>query len=639
MKKRILIPVFVLCAMFALSGCNFGSGNSSNSNSSDNSQSAMPEVYTVTFQQAGQPDVVKTVAEGEDLTDIPTVKEKTGYTVAWENVDLTNISDNLVVKAKETPNEYTIKYVVNGGDELEDSTQTVTYDQPYTLIEPTREGWGFQGWQYGEELYAAGEYAEWKTADNVTYTAKWVDERPSVVVSFEQFNQTATRVTLKKGETIDEAKIPTPADRVGYTVDKENWYTDTACTTVADLSVAVTTSFSVYAKETPNTYTLSYDLNYTDAPTVADEAVVYDSEYTLMTDPQREDFTFLGWKAYDENNQEIQLSKNWNIAGDVTLKAQWEEIIPETFTLTFIYENNAYSSVTLEVGETLAQADIPTLPASNKGYTVSVWCTDSACTIAADFATITSATTLYAKQIANEYEVTYVVENGTIEGGVYSDTFTYGKSYSLKTPTHNVSGFEFDGWLNGNETMAMQGIWNLDSDVTLTAKWNDNRVSYMVTFMRGSEKLGEVSVKAGDSVPADKIPEITNKTGYTVDTQNWYAEMDCTTVVDLNGAVTKSFSVYVKETANTYTVRYSLEGGQLPDGVQETFTVTYGETVTLAKPTQTGKIFNGWKRLDGTALVEVKDGSVWNIASDTTLIAQWLDDEEWAENQGWTGNY
>ena len=58
--------------MFAFGGCNFGTGASS---SSDNSQTSTntPKTYTVTFQQAGQPDVKKTVSEGDDLTDIPTV--------------------------------------------------------------------------------------------------------------------------------------------------------------------------------------------------------------------------------------------------------------------------------------------------------------------------------------------------------------------------------------------------------------------------------------------------------------------------------------------------------------------------------------------------------------------------------------
>ena len=638
MKKKLLIPILALCAAFTLGGCSLdsllggGSSDGSQSSSADAEKS-----YTVTFKQAGQPDVVETVKEGESLTQLPQVKEKTGYTVAWEEVDLTNISEDIIVEAVETPNVYQITYDVNGGDALESATQSVTYDAAYTLATPTREDWGFIGWQYGTDLYTQFSGEQWKVASDVTFVAQWSDERPSVSVTFEQYGQASVSLSVKKGETLTQSDIPTPQDRVGYQVDKDNWYVDADCKTVADLSTAVTASYSVYAKETPNAYTLSYDLNYENAPTIQSVSVNYDAAYTLMNNPERTGYNFLGWKAYDEDNKEITLSSPWKVVGNVLLKAQWEEIIPETYTIKFVYNSSLHSSVTILEGETIAAADIPAVPTAEAGYNVVGWCVDEACTQAADFSSITAETTVYAKKFANKYQITYEVPNGTLTDGAYTQEVVFDEAYSLKTPVHNVAGFDFAGWLNGETVMPAQGDWSITSDVTLTAQWTDNRATYTVTFMRGNAKVGELSVKSGEVLPQAEIPAIADKVGYDVDTQNWYTDAACTTVADLSVAVTGSYVVYVKEVVQTYTITYYVgENGKLPSGIESSFTITYGEAVTLAKPTRTGYIFSGWSFTgeDGKQ-VKVKSGDEWKYVGDKTLIANWMKDEDGE----WTGNY
>ena len=628
MKKQFLLAILALCATFALGGCAVQGYTGS---SSDSSQSGTVTKYKVTFTQDGQPDVVREVEAGKGLTNLPTVKQKTGYTVAWEDVDLSAINEDIIVEAVETPNEYTITYDVNGGDALQSATQTVTFDTQYTLVTPTREDWGFQGWQNGDELYTTMTGSQWKIADDVTLVAQWSDERPPVYITFEQYGRGQVTTFVKKGETLAAEKIPVPQYVKGYTFDEENWYVDKECTTVMDFSQPLKTSITVYAKKTPNTYTLSYDLNYENAPTMDALSVTYDQEYTLAANPTREGFNFLGWKAYNENGKEIQLWMPWQTEGNVTLKAQWEEIIPETYTITFYYGNSVYDTRTLNEGETLT--DVPTLPTAEKGYTVTDWCTDSECTVKADFSKITAATAVYCKQVANEYTITYQVgDNATIDGE-YTQKVAYGQNYQLKTPVHNINGFVFVEWLNGETAIPNQGVWEIDGNVTLSASWADHRATFTVIFMRGNSKQAEVSVKDGESIPADKIPTIEGKTGYEVDTQNWYIDAACTTVADLSKAVSKSFTVYVKEYAKTYTVTYDVAGGKLPDGTEASFTVTYGEAVVLATPTKAGYTFVGWTYTgaDGKQ-VKVNSGDVWKVASDVKLIANWMENKEWTNN-------
>ena len=127
-----------------------------------------PEECTVTFVQNGYENVVKTVEKGQTLTDIPTPQAKTGYTVTWNVTSFENIQSSFTVNAVETPNQYTVSYVVDGA--LIEETTTVTYGAAFTLYTPTYVGYTHDGWTKGGESFILDSV--WTTAENVTLTAK-----------------------------------------------------------------------------------------------------------------------------------------------------------------------------------------------------------------------------------------------------------------------------------------------------------------------------------------------------------------------------------------------------------------------------------------------------------------------------------
>lgn len=134
---------------------------------------AKDKTVTVTFVQAGQQDIVKTIEKGGSLTDIPEVAEKEGYTIAWERTDFSSLTDSITVNAIETPNQYTITYDANGGS-VSSSEQTVTYDAEFALLTPERENAVFQWWYLsdGDENvpFEGGTYT---VAGDVELKAKW----------------------------------------------------------------------------------------------------------------------------------------------------------------------------------------------------------------------------------------------------------------------------------------------------------------------------------------------------------------------------------------------------------------------------------------------------------------------------------
>ena len=318
MKKflSLLLCLTLTAGTSMLTACGIGTGNSNTpgfSNSEDTSAEA--RTFTVTFQQSNQTDIEIKVEEGETLTMLPAPAERTGYTVRWETVDLTNIMKNITVKAEEIPNNYTITYDANGGT-LETTTQEVTYDAKYTLATPTREDYIFEGWTRDGNIIVSGD--KWTIAEDVSLVANWKDNRPTYTVKFVDGNS-VKEISVKKGEAVASADVPEFIGKTGYTphwdiTDYTNIQADTTVTAIYDANV-YTITYSAEGFEIDGT---TVDLTYGADCTALDMSLT------------RETHNFLGWEYNGATyNKEIK----WNVADNVTLTAKWAE--KEEVVITF----------------------------------------------------------------------------------------------------------------------------------------------------------------------------------------------------------------------------------------------------------------------------------------------------------------
>ena len=168
--KKFIMFVMAVGMCFALSSCAWLENVDS---SSTGSEVVVTKTVTVIFRQNGAEDVVKTVKEGDALTDIPTPAAKTGYTVVWEEADLTNITEDMVVNAVEMAKTYTVTLNANGG-EVSQETFTVTYDAEYTLVEPTHDEYGFKYWTYaGNKVDLSGIWNIDSENGEIQLLAEW----------------------------------------------------------------------------------------------------------------------------------------------------------------------------------------------------------------------------------------------------------------------------------------------------------------------------------------------------------------------------------------------------------------------------------------------------------------------------------
>ena len=306
--RKIIVMVLSLVIALCMAACSDIDVSESESNSAEKTY------YTVTFVQNGQPDVVKTVEEGENLTDIPSVKSETGYTVVWEAKTLTNIQANITVNALRTANSYTVTYDANSGS-VAAVTQTIVYDSEYVLETPTRNDYTFICWKNGQVSVTLT--GVWKIAEDVTLTAEWQENIPeNYYISFVQEGYDTIVKTVAIGETIANADIPTPISEIGYDVVWD----------VTDFS-AITSSTTVNAVKTAKSFVIHYELGSVSGDSHAQisatsQNVKYDEAFNLLT-PSCDGYIFKGWVIKD--TETTFENGKYTLTDNVTLVAVWEE--------------------------------------------------------------------------------------------------------------------------------------------------------------------------------------------------------------------------------------------------------------------------------------------------------------------------
>lgn len=263
-------------------------------------------------------------------------------------------------------------------------------------------------------------------------------------VTFVQGDKTSVR-NVKKGSAV--TNIPLLQQRKGYTVTWGN----------VDLS-NITSDLTVTAVETPNNYAINLDLNggICDLDKVD---VVFDGEYALPT-VTRDGYLFNGWTL---NGNPFASLGVWTTDGNVTVKAEWNILPPSEFTVTFVQPGKSPVVRVVKSGTTLT--DIPE-PIAKKGYTVK-W--DDKVSLD----NITQNLTVNAVETPNVYVINY--ELGFIDGTIEANkqNVAFDDEYKLYTPT--AQGYNFVKWIiKGTDTQFNDGVYTIDTDITLTAVWEED---------------------------------------------------------------------------------------------------------------------------------------------------------------------
>ena len=239
-------------------------------------------------------------------------------------------------------------------------------------------------------------------------------------------------------------------------------------------------SWTTYSVTT--SYTVTFHANGHGTAPVS-QTVNSGETVTEPTAPTETGYTFGGWYT-DENCTEVnKYNFNTPVTGNITLYAKWTA---NEYTVTFDYKDGTTTSTTKVVTYNEAYGELPNPTREN--YNFGGWYLEEEFTNeVTSTKTVTTADnhTLYAKWTAKEYNITYVLNDGTINGD-YATKYTYGVGATLPTDV-TKDGYTFLGWKDDVTGDIVTEISTTDSgNKSFTAQWKLNTFEHQYVFLDAS---------------------------------------------------------------------------------------------------------------------------------------------------------
>ena len=379
--------------------------------------------------------------------------------------------------------QYPINYVLNGGDNNPANPDTYTIEDEITLLDPTRDGYDFDGWLEGNTI-AKGSTGE------KTFTAQWTAIDYSITYVL---NGGTNNPANPDTYTVEDEIILLAPTRTGYNFD--GWSNG------GKIEIGSTGEKEFSAAWSPISYTVRYDSNG-GAGATADSTHVFDASGTLTPNGfTREGHTFAGWATtpdgpavYDNEATVVNLT---DVDGAiVTLYAKWNI---NTYTVRFF----DYTG-TVQLGEAQTVnwggAAVPETAPARTGRTFTGW------TLTGDDDTVETSLTNVRENIdavadyaLNRFTVTFENYDGSVLG---TDRVPYGGAATApEVPARE--GYTFTGWDTPFD--------NVTDDITVTALFRIN--TYTVTFVNYDGTV--LSTQTVEWNTAATAPEVPEREGYT----------------------------------------------------------------------------------------------------------------------------
>ena len=442
---------------------------------------------------------------------------RTGYTFAgWNSLANGSGTDyaatgsatysttaDLTLYAKWTANGLTITYKSDYLSGPVDITETKTADTTFTLRGNTftRPGYNFSGWALSSGgLIAKSDSATSSVLVDTSYYAGWT--AIDYTVTYDGNGNTGGVVPTDSAKYNIGGSVTVKGNtgiltRTGYSF--AGWTDNSGNTgTVYSTSGANTTysvstsSITLYAKWSKNTYFISYDVQ--GGSSAVSSTYQIGDTVTLPSGPTKTGYTFAGWFAAATGGTTLGSTYAPSGVGNITIFAQWTPIAYRVY-----YSSNNGNSGTVPSDSTNYNITYTvtvvgnTANAGRTGYTWAGWNTsaDGSGTTYQATATFTMGSadvTLYAKWTAINYTITYN-GNGFTSGTVPANTNNYNIGGTISIAGSNGiarTGYTFLGWTvaadgTGTVMTSGYGLTVGSSDLTVYAKWSAN--SYTITYL------------------------------------------------------------------------------------------------------------------------------------------------------------
>ena len=565
-----------------------------------------------------------------------------GSGTTYENLSQATLTEATTLYAQWTPNTYLVTYSYNNatGGASTASATFVTAGTAIVLPTPTRTGYTFAGWFSDAALSAsigsAGAgyspvgttlsltaYAKWTAVPyNFTYDSNSADSGTAPTETAKQITQNVT-IKANTGSLI----------RVGYTFSGWNTNSDGTGTNYLSGSQFTVGSAHVtlFAKWSPNTYTVTYNVNgatgnaqrslsnvTSDTYTTEDTALTLPGAGTLL----RSGYTFGGWNTSAAGNGTNRVAGDpYTTVSDVTFYAKWN---PVTYSITYNGNTSDGGATPTTGGYTTGQTS-PYLVISNTFTKTSNifggWNTVSNGS-GTSYSPGSSITTLvdlvlYAIWIP-QYTLHYAINGGTVTtGSVPADQlYNVGTSVGPVFSSLSRTGYRFDGWVNGSSVILPGGNFTILSDSVLTAKWT--AINYTISYNSdgGSEAPSAFTKQIGESFT---VGSAVFKPGY-----NFAGWWNGSTLIGADAIVvvgSNNISYTAQWVAKIYRVTYDWNGGRgtAVDDVLYTFGTAAITLPVVGDRIKDGYTFAGWSQSSTGSLLN----ATYIPTQSRTLYALW----------------
>ncbi len=462
---------------------------------------------------------------------------------------------------------------------------------------PVVDGYTFDGWYYNGKLTESFVMPE----NDVTITGSWTkDEVPpakyelSLDAAGGSFSDGSDSYTneFEEGQTV---VTPGEPSRDGY--EFAGWI-DASGNAASLPSTMPAESVSLTAK-----WSELYDVTYVVDGEEYDTAVDAGEEGDALPvpskgNPEKEGFIFTGW--VDEEGNPVTTIPGEN----TTVKASWEEIIPETYTIKYYDGSNLLKTEQYEENEAIADYT----PADKKGYTFNGWTG-----MPADKLMPAEDIEVFADWSVNKYSITLDAGEGEFADGTSTfeeDDVAYDAPLSGIVPNAPTrEGYEFTGWVDEDGNPAEIPTNMPDEPINLEATWEIKEIT--VTFDAGEGSFADgtsekdVTADYGEDIvkPADPTRD-----GFIFKGWNGLPSNGKMPAEDIT--VTAEWEAVVK----TYTLTIDAAGGTVEGQAKIVKTLAEGEAIAdVADPVREGYVFKGWDK-------DIPDTMPGN---DLTITAVW----------------
>lgn len=589
--------------------------------------------YIVSFDYQGgrEADSQKIVTYNSTYGELPTTN-KTGYTFeGWyldnnliTDLSTVDISSDVTLVAKWTPNKYNISFEYNGGD-VGTEEKNATFDSTYGELPTTKKnGYIFLGWYFGDVQITNTTTVS--ISNDHTLEAKWKPIQYKVSYVLNGGNLDCSEFFYDFDEQLS---IATP-HREGYTF--QYWVCNdinyTAGATVSNLSNKDGDVLVFTAVWNANINRIVYDANGgvgTMQPTdLATDATINLSKNIFI----RDGYVFKGWGTSSNGSIEYYDEAVYTMSSQTTniLYAIWEANTNK-ITLNYVIGTEVLESrdIFVKTGESVVLDNTFT----RDGYTMIGWCAeiggDAIYQVDSQYTMAPSNLMLYTIWSPNVNRIVFDANGG--DGEMSAVNAKTDEVIDLPLVTFSNKGFTFAGWstsANGSVefTDGVQYTMGANSEYILYAIWTKDVYNINYVLNGGVNHESNPNNYGVDSDNIVLLPP--TRSGYTF--EGWYSDEALTIASsEIPKGSAGELVFYAKWKANTNTLHFNSNGGTgtMVDIYVDTDAIIY---LPDNQFTKLGYTFIGWKKTadeDEGATYSNNSSYIMGEESEYTLYAVW----------------